>query len=209
MNRLAALLLAVGLCSQLHFVYRETHEPVLPNPELAQPTQARGFTSDPSALGPPGEGPLKVIPIAQHTGDSNGQASVAMAINCLTGQSLDDNDIDKAYGYELLRALREECAGVGLNWKDGGEIGPGAWDLLEHKVEVEKLPVILAVNGPEFSVNGRGHIILICAVGKEKVTFADPATGTMRTTTRANLNAAPSHPQGNFIFYAERELDTR
>lgn len=222
-NRFAALLLALGLLTQLHSAYLETHEPVLPaTPPFSEPTSApdsgqiasrllvpRGFTNDPSAFGYLLNGPLEVVPIAQQTAISDGQASVAMAINCLTGKSLNDKDIDKVYGYELLRALREECAEVGLNWKDGGEIGPNAWELVEHKVEIEKLPVILAVNGPEFSVNGRGHIVLISGVQGDKVTFADPATGTTRTSTRQHINDAPQHPQGNFIFYADRELDAR
>ena len=39
----------------------------------------------------------------------------------------------------------------------------------------------------------------------DKVTFADPATGTIRTTTKQAMNDAPPHPQGNFIFYALKE----
>jgi len=215
MNRLAALLLAAGLLAQLHSVYQQTHEPVLPlvesyaaepEPQLAENhlLTARGFTCDPSDFGEAAPGRLEVTPIAQHTGDSEGQASVAMAINCLTGKNLDDNDIQDKYGYELLRALREECAPAGLNWADGGEIGPEKWELVEHKVRNEHTPVVLALNGPEFSVSGRGHIVLLCGVDGDKVTFADPATGTLRTTTRQNINHAPQHPQGNFIFYADR-----
>ena len=203
MNRLAALLLAAGLLAQTSSIYQQTHEPVL---QMETPTPTPQQTHlDPAAFGAPADDPLAVVPIAQETGDSAGQTSVAMAINCLTGKQLDGERIYREYGYELLRALREECADVGLDWRDGGEIGPDRWELVEHKVNQEQLPVILALNGPEFSVNGRGHIVLVCKVEGEKVTFADPATGTMRTTTRSNINRAPSHPQGNFLFYAQRD----
>jgi len=165
---------------------------------------ARGFNSDPSAFGTSRVGELNVTPIAQHTGDSCGQTSVAMSINALTGKKLDDNDINAKYGYELLGALKAETAEAGYTWKDGGEINPNCWELLEHKVNNEKTPVVVALNGPEFSVSGRGHIVTITKIDGDKVTFADPATGTIRTTTKQNMNNAPSHPQGNFIFYADR-----
>ncbi|MFN8609858.1 MAG: C39 family peptidase [Vulcanimicrobiota bacterium] len=165
---------------------------------------SRGFSSDPSAFGTSRSGSLNVTPIAQHTSDSCGQTSVAMSINALTGKKLDDNDINAKYGYELLRALKDETAEAGYTWKDGGEINPNCWELLEHKVNNEKTPVVVALNGPEFSVSGRGHIVTITKIDGDKVTFADPATGTVRTTTKQNMNNAPSHPQGNFIFYADR-----
>ena len=195
MNRLAAFLLAAGLLAQFHSVYQQTHEPVLPLVETRAPQPQ--FDVRPA-------GRLEVTPIAQRASHSSGQASVAGAINFLTGKNLDDDDINDKYGYELLRALREECAPAGMNWVDGGEIGPAKWELLERKILSEHTPVVLALNGPEFSVNGRGHIVLLCGLDGDKVTFADPATGTIRTTTRQNINHAPQHPDGNFIFYAER-----
>jgi len=165
---------------------------------------ARGFNSDPSAFGSTRNGELNVNPIAQQTGDSCGQTSVAMSINALTGKKLNDNDINAKYGYELLGALKAETAEAGYTWKDGGEINPNCWELLEHKVNQEKTPVVVALNGPEFSASGRGHIVTITKIDGDKVTFADPATGTIRSTTKQNMNNAPAHPQGNFIFYADR-----
>jgi len=217
MNRLALAVLTLGLACQLYSAYQESCEPVLvlptPTPQ-ATPAQtaplhllrARSFSQDPSAFGMPRTGPVpfEVTLLAQNTEDSDGQCAVAMAVNCVTGKKLDDNDINRRYGYELLRALRDECQSAGYTWKDGGEIGPNAWELIEHKIGPEGTPVVLALNGPEFSVNARGHIVLLCAVDGDKVTFADPATGTTRTTTKQNINNAPSHPQGNFIFYADR-----
>lgn len=164
----------------------------------------RGYNFDPSSFGTARSGSLNVTPLAQNTGDSCGQTSVAMSINALTGKNLNDNDINAKYGYELLRALKEETAEAGYTWKDGGEINSNCWELLEHKVNNEKTPVVVALNGPEFSASGRGHIVTITKIDGDKVTFADPATGTVRTTTKQNMNNAPSHPQGNFIFYADR-----
>lgn len=163
-----------------------------------------GPTFDPSIFGQARDGSLNVVPLAQNTGDSCGQTSVAMAINALTGQKLNDNDINARYGYELLNALKSECSSVGYTWKDGGEINQNCWELIDHKVNQEKTPVIVALNGPEFSASGRGHIVTIIKTDGDKVTFADPATGTVRTTTKQNMNSAPSHPQGNFIFFAEK-----
>jgi len=212
MNRLALAVLSLGLASQLYSAYQDSCEPVLelPSPQ-ATPVQqepmlllsARGFGEDPAAFGS-FVGKVEVTPLAQNTGDSDGQCSVAMAINCITGKKLDDKDINARYGYELMRALLEECRPAGYSWKDGGEICPAAWELLGHKTVVEGTPVVLALNGPEFSCTERGHIVLVCGVDGDKVTFADPATGTNRTTTKQNINNAPSHPQGNFIFYADR-----
>lgn len=164
----------------------------------------RGYNFDPSSFGTARTGALNVTPLAQNTGDSCGQTSVAMSINALTGKNLNDNDINSKYGYELLRALKDETAEAGYTWKDGGEINSNCWELLEHKVNNEKTPVVVALNGPEFSASGRGHIVTITKIDGDKVTFADPATGTIRTTTKQNMNNAPSHPQGNFIFYADR-----
>lgn len=165
---------------------------------------SRGYNFDPSSFGAARSGNLNVTPLAQNTSDSCGQTSVAMSINALTGKNLNDNDINAKYGYELLRALKDETAEAGYTWKDGGEIRPDCWELLEHKVNNEKTPVVVALNGPEFSASGRGHIVTITKIEGDKVTFADPATGTTRTTTKQNMNNAPSHPQGNFIFYADR-----
>jgi predicted double-glycine peptidase len=163
-----------------------------------------GRNADPSIFGQTREGSLNVVPQAQNTGDSCGQTSVAMSINALTGKNLNDNDINAKYGYELLNALKSESASAGYTWKDGGEINPNCWEMIEHKVNNEKTPVIVALNGPEFSASGRGHIVTIVKVDGDKVTYADPNGGVTRTTTKQNMNAAPSHPDGNFIFYADR-----
>jgi len=152
-----------------------------------------------------GDGVTNLKVLAQSNSISCGQTSVAMAVNSLTGKNLSDVDIDQRYGFQLLNALNAETGGSGVNWKDGGVISPDCWSLIEQKVNNEKMPVIVGLNGPEFSPSGRGHIVTITKVEGDTVHFADPATGVMRTTTKANMNVAPSHPDGNFIFYGTRE----
>ena len=157
---------------------------------------------DASAFGAARTGSMNVQPLAQHNGVSCGQTSVAMAVNSLTGKNLTDDDINAKYGFGLLNGLNAESAEAGYTWKDGGDLSASSWDLIDHKVNQEKTPVIVALNGPEFSPSGRGHIVTIVKTEGNTVTFADPATGTLRTTTKENMNNAPSHPDGNFVFYA-------
>jgi hypothetical protein len=145
---------------------------------------------------------LKVL--CQNNSISCGQTSVAMAINCLTGKNLIDSDIDQKYGFQLLNALNGETKDSGVSWKDGGTISPSSWSLIEQKVNNEKIPVVVGLNGPEFSPSGRGHIVTITRVDGDTVYFADPSNGTVRTTTKDRMNNAPSHPDGNFIFYGSR-----
>lgn len=165
-----------------------------------------GSRFDSSAFGAASAGTLEVKPLAQNTSVSCGQTSVAMAVNALTGKNLTDMDINSRYGFELLNGLNAETASAGYTWKDGGDLNASSWDLIDHKVNQEKTPVIVALNGPEFSPSGRGHIVTIVKTEGDTVTFADPATGALRTTTKQNMNNAPSHPDGNFVFYANREV---
>ncbi len=62
----------------------------------------------------------------------------------------------------------------------------------------------MALKGPEFSPSGRGHIVTIVKVQGDNVSYADPATGTIKTTTKQAMETAPKHPDGNFIFFAEK-----
>ncbi len=149
-----------------------------------------------------------VVPQAQSNDVSCGQTSVAMCLNSLTGGSLTDMDIDADYGFHLLTALKTESRSAGYDWSDAGNISADSWATIDKKVNQEKLPVIVALNGPEFSPSGRGHIVTIVKTEGEVVTYADPADGTMKTTTKQNMQTAPSHPDGNFLFVADR-LDNR
>ncbi len=146
-----------------------------------------------------------VKPLAQNNGISCGQTSVAMCINSLTGKSLTDSDINEKYGFGLLEALNKESASANVTWRDGGVINKNCWALLEQKVNNEGIPAIVGLNGPEFSPSGRGHIVTITKIEGDTVHYADPATGTMKTTTKNAMNNAPSHPDGNFIFYGTKQ----
>lgn len=145
-----------------------------------------------------------VKPLAQSNGVSCGQTSVAMCLNSLTGSNLTDMDIDSHYGFQLLEALKNESRPAGYDWKDAGNITADSWSMIDRKVNQEKLPVIVALNGPEFSPSGRGHIVTIVKTTADTVTYADPADGTTKTTSKANMVNAPSHPDGNFLFVADK-----
>ena len=145
-----------------------------------------------------------VRPMTQSNSVSCGQASVAMAVNSLTGKSLTDRDINKRYGFGLLSALNSESRGSGYKWRDGGNFNAGKWSLLEQKLNKDKTPVLIGLNGPQFSPSGRGHIVTLMSVNGSQVKYADPADGKIKTTTRQAIERAPSHPDGKFIFYANR-----
>ena len=145
-----------------------------------------------------------VKPLAQSNSVSCGQTSVAMAVNSLTGKSLNDQDINKRYGFGLLSALNGESRGSGYSWRDGGNFDAGKWGLLEKKLNKEKTPVLIGLNGPKFSPSGRGHIVTLLSVDGNSVKYADPADGRIKTTTRQAIERAPSHPDGKFIFYANK-----
>lgn len=146
----------------------------------------------------------EVVPLAQSNGISCGQTSVAMCLNSLTGKNMTDMDIDAKYGFGLLNALKSESVSSGYDWRDDGNLNANSWAMIDQKVNQEKLPVIVALNGPEFSPSGRGHIVTIVKTEGDTVTYADPADGTLRTTSKHNMETAPSHPDGNFVFLADR-----
>jgi LysM repeat protein len=145
-----------------------------------------------------------VVPQAQHVSDSCGQTSVAMCVTSLTGKTMTDSDINNRYGYGLMDALNTECRPAGYQWKDAGDLKTDSWSQIDEKVNREGLPVIVALNGPEFSASGRGHIVTIVKVEGDCVYYADPATGEIRSTSKASMNNAPSHPDGNFVFIPDR-----
>ena len=153
----------------------------------------------------PGAG-AAVTPIAQSNSVSCGQTSVAMCLNSITGGAakLNDMDIDQHYGFQLLKALKTESREAGVDWRDAGNITNDSWSFIDKKVNQEGLPVIVALNGPEFSPSGRGHIVTIMKTTADTVTYADPADGTIKTTQKSNMVNAPSHPDGNFLFVADR-----
>lgn len=146
---------------------------------------------------------LNVSAQAQSNPVSGGQSSVAMAVNYLTGKQLRDEDIDSTYGFALLEALKEECRPAGYTWRDAGDLDASSWTLIRSKLLVERMPVILALNGEHFSPTGRGQIVLVTGICGESVLYIDPADGLWHTTTRQLIEASETHPDGKFIFVAE------
>ncbi|MCA9777074.1 MAG: hypothetical protein KC800_10170 [Candidatus Eremiobacteraeota bacterium] len=149
-------------------------------------------------------GAANVVPLAQSNGVSQGQTSVAMCLNALLGTELTDMDIDRHYGFQLLRALQTESRVAGYEWRDAGDLSWSKWSLIDTKVNREGLPVIVALNGPEFSPSGRGNIVTVVKTTPDTVTYADPADGQLKITDKQNMVDAQSHPDGNFIFVADR-----
>jgi hypothetical protein len=127
-----------------------------------------------------------------------------MGINALTGKTLTDRDIDAGYGFQLLRALNEECKKVGYRWRDGGNFTPKCWPALEKRLNKERTPVLIGLNGPTFSPSGRGHIVTLLSIDGQKVRYADPADGRIKVTSRKAIEQAPPHRDGKFFFYAAR-----
>lgn len=146
---------------------------------------------------------VPVRPLAQNNSVSCGQTSVAMAINSIRGTNLQDYDINARYGFSLLGALNAESRGTGVSWRDAGDLSASKWPAIEGALD-RGLPVVVALNGSEFSPSGRGHIVLVVGIDGDRVEFADPATGTIRRTSKRNMETAPRHPDGNFIFLPRR-----
>lgn len=145
-----------------------------------------------------------VKPLAQSNSVSCGQTSVAMSVNALTGKRLTDGDIDRKYGFGLLSALNGESRGSGYSWRDGGNFSAKNWPALEKRLNKERTPVLIGLSGPTFSPSGRGHIVTLLSIDGEKVRYADPADGKVKTTTRRAIEQAPPHPDGKFFFYASK-----
>lgn len=149
-------------------------------------------------------GGASVQPIVQSNSVSCGQTSVAMAVNSLTGKHLTDRDINRKHGFGLLKALNSESRGSGYKWRDAGNFQAKNWPTLEKKLNGEKTPVIIGLNGPNFSRSGRGHIITLLSVEGNKVKYADPADGKIKYTTKQAIQSAPPHPNGKFFMIASR-----
>lgn len=152
----------------------------------------------------PHSGGATVRPLAQSNSVSCGQTSVAMAVNSLTGKNLTDRDINRRHGFGLLNALNYESRGSGYTWRDAGNFQAKNWPTLEKKLNGDKTPVIIGLNGPNFSRSGRGHIITLLSVDGDRVKYADPADGKIKYTTKQAISSAPPHPNGKFFMLASR-----
>ncbi len=147
---------------------------------------------------------LTVKPQRQRNSVSCGQTSVAVSVNALTGKRLTDRDIDLRYGFGLLNALNSESKSAGYRWRDGGNFQAKNWPTLEKKLNQEKTPVLMGLNGPEFSPSGRGHIVTLLGLDGVKVRYMDPADGKVKVTTKEAIEKAAPHPDGKFFFYASK-----
>ncbi|MBT9586765.1 WXG100 family type VII secretion target [bacterium] len=156
--------------------------------QSAPPAQAFGGSSSPLLD--------RIHPFVQGDGDNCGKTSVAMAINAITGSKLSDFDLPE--GCSLLTELNRHTQDTGLQWNDVN-LNPDNWQKIEAAVG-QGLPVVVGLNG-EFSHTGRGHVVTIVGIEGDKVTYADPATGTFRETTRQRMLDAEQYPQGSFIMY--------
>lgn len=175
-------------------------------PTTRSPTEGVRAPTTPQAAAP---GSALAVPnLAQSNGVSCGQTSAAAAINFITGKSLDDRAFDARYGFSLLGGLNAETKGAGVTWSDAGNLGPQNADAMRAKIQgalAQGLPVVIGLNGPEFSPSGRGHIVTITGLSPDgTVTFMDPNGGRTRTTRWENMVGAPSHPDGNFVFVPSR-----
>lgn len=143
---------------------------------------------------------ISLEPKLQHDGDNCGKTAVAMAVNAVTGKNLEDWDLP-AEGCSLLGELNARSAEAGVQWVDK-DLSAANWHLLEQSLQ-QGCPVVVGLNG-EFSASGYGHIVTIVGVEGETVSYADPATGTIRQTTRDAILSCPPHTDGKFMMFGQR-----
>lgn len=134
---------------------------------------------------------------AQHMPKSCGQTCVAMSINYLGARNVDDYWVNQQYGYNLLGALNENSGGK--KWADVGNFNPNMWDSIYNSIK-KGFPVIIGLNGPEFSPSGYGHIVMIVSIDGNNVGIADPNGGVWRMATKQLIETCPDHTEGKFVF---------
>ena len=144
---------------------------------------------------------LDVPAFIQQKGDTCGICSVAMVVSYFQKKTVSEATIEKNYGYHLLTALKNELPSE--HYVDFGNFS-GSWADIEKVLTAGK-PVIIGLNG-EFSVSGRGHIVVITGFDGETIYYNDPADGQRRTTTKARIAACPAHPDGKFLFMYDSDM---
>lgn len=144
----------------------------------------------------------RIRPQLQSNSKSCGQSSVAMCIEVLTGEKWSDLDVAARYGYSLLACLQAECPKH--EWADAGNFTRSMWPQIEQRLK-DGLPVIMGLNGPDFSPSGYGHIVVLVGVSGSKVTLADPAHGKLRTVDYALIQNCPPHTDGKFVFLCTKK----
>lgn len=142
--------------------------------------------------------------VAQKSDIMSGVASVACALNWLNGKkAYTGQKIEEKYGFALLYALKSESASLDFDWCDHGNLSKDNWPLIVEALS-RNLPVVVALGD---QADGRGRVILLVKTYADDVVYANPATGELAYTTRQALLAAPSHPDGNFVFIPSRPSD--
>jgi ABC-type bacteriocin/lantibiotic exporter with double-glycine peptidase domain len=155
----------------------------------------------------------RITPMAQHNSVSCGQTSVAVIANYLMGLNppINDTYINSHFGFALLSALNKLCAPK-YHWDDAGDLNHSMWADLEHRCR-NGFPAVIFLNG-EYSVTGRGHIMVISKIEGDVVTLIDPngnewgtehvsATG-VRITHKKNMELCPPHPDGKAVFVCSK-----
>ena len=146
--------------------------------------------------------PIALQPQRQHGPLASGQASVAMALTHLTGQSWSCQQVADVYGGNLLGALEEQTKHLRLSWNDI-DFSPSAWAVIEKQLGRGR-PVLMGLNGPLFSPTADGHVVTLLGIQGELVHFADPASGKVRCQPKYEFERAPGHPIGKFVLYASK-----
>ncbi len=152
--------------------------------------------SDPLELGRPFSSHWGV---KQLNSTSSGQASVACALNWLSGDwKYSARTINEKYGFSLLNALKGESLSLGLDWRDAGNFSEEIWPEVEQTLR-QRHPVILAFAGTSPSEKV-GKVVVLVDFGPDTVRYLDPANCQLIETSREALLEAPTHPDGNFVF---------
>lgn len=147
----------------------------------------------------------RVTPIVQARDNTCGVVAVAMANNAINGNNdLTEDYVLTNYNFRLLDALNATNRNKNLRWKDLGNKGAITDKEIAEmaKASAAGLPFIFAANNGQFSPSGRGHFMTGKSVDvkNQKITYVDPATGTVETATFDDLKHAGLHPQGNAVF---------
>ncbi len=143
---------------------------------------------------------LKLIPRVQTEGDTCGLTATAVTLDFLLNKSYSDEDIKAKYGYSLLTALNTELAGSGIKYSDIGNLDSIAkFDSIQASLDAG-CPAIIGLNGERFSHSGRGHIVAICSIDGDKVSYANSADGQIDTCAKQEMLAGQGYPGGDFIF---------
>ena len=130
---------------------------------------------------------------------SSGQASVACALNWLSGQSTYTvASIESKYGFGLMNALKAESLSLNVDWRDAGNFSNEIWPEIEQTLQLHR-PVLLAFAGAAPDERS-GKIVVLIGSDGDTLRYFDPSNGEIVKIHRQALIDAPSHPDGNFVF---------